>query len=310
MHNSTPRSLSLLIAFWIALLIPIMITPIVYAKTQKPQSRINPSLFALQTKVDALTQLNLDARLKQLESTTDVRLKQLENNIAHLSIAIPALSAQLNTTIANLDARLKRDDDNNTKRTSVAVPSLSVSGSLGIDALPNNRSFGEALVFYAPLANAVGLVLAGIAAFAFFFAVQIYQRRDQWLVSFRALYAEFWGDKHVAEARAIIVSTTCYNEILRPILNKRNASDDNLLDMPENEVIDKIDRFCAIMVRITSFSSTLREPDEFELWEKLFYDFWKNKVQPCAELKRYIDDHWKELKPTQPQRPRRLFTIR
>jgi hypothetical protein len=173
-------------------------------------------------------------------------------------------------------------------------------------AVPS-RSIGETLVFYAPLGNELGLVLAGIAAFAFFIAVQMHQRRDQWLGSFRGIYGEFWGDDHVAYARSIIVSSTCYNEILRPILNKRNNNEENFLTLEENDILDKIDRFCAIMVRVTSFSSTLKKPDEFELWEKLFYDFWINKVEPREGLRTYIQNHWKELKPTRPKRPRRLF---
>lgn len=144
-------------------------------------------------------------------------------------------------------------------------------------------------------------VLTGIAALAALGLayetldkVHLAKRRADWLDSFRLLYREFWQDDEIAEVRLWMVNDRAY-ETPRAVLLRRQASVDNTLDAYDNAVLEKIDRFCALMVRVHTLGALGDDEDQERLWFNLYGRFWLGKLQRRDELKQYIRLHWPVL---------------
>jgi hypothetical protein len=110
--------------------------------------------------------------------------------------------------------------------------------------------------------------------------------------------------------RSWIVSNKLYQAKLEPILKARNddGRDENNRNEIENCVLDKLDRFCAIMLRAKTFdnqrvswyfrwSDRKFYRDQEKLLSKCLYDkFWRDRAfQKRAELYKYIQNEWPEL---------------
>jgi hypothetical protein len=160
--------------------------------------------------------------------------------------------------------------------------------SLNFDALYRISLIG-------PFISGISLFIAALAAFLTF---NRRANQHQWDEGFRALYSAFWNDKEFPLLRSWIVSDQLYDAKLRPLLTKRNTTGkfENNLTEPENLLLDKIDRFCAVMVRARSFGTWRTSRSRKRLWKKLLYsDVWTNRNR--HELREYIKVQWEELLP-------------
>lgn len=152
-----------------------------------------------------------------------------------------------------------------------------------------------------PFLSSIALIAAAVAAWATFFVfhkktleLQIQQKNEDWLKGFRLLYAEFWKDDKIALVRKWITSEEEY-KIINEILSKRLECPDNLLSSDDNDKLEKIDRFCSIIVRITSFSKSEMNEAQKELWNRMFGDFWFDKIKSRTELVDYAKIYWPRL---------------
>jgi len=113
----------------------------------------------------------------------------------------------------------------------------------------------------------------------------LYYRRtmdDNWISTFRALYAEFWANEKVAHVRKYLSSEDEYRK-LDIILTKRLSTNENLLSSDENDVLESLDRFCATMMRILYFGHRKMTPRQTKLYNAVF-SYWKDSIKkrrPC-----------------------------
>lgn len=114
--------------------------------------------------------------------------------------------------------------------------------------------------------------------------------------TFHILYAEIWKDPDISYVRRSIYNDEEYKEI-DLLLQKRNQVEYNNLTRQENNTIEKVDRFCSILIRVKSFSEN-EEMSERQrvLWKKLLEDFWLAKIKARRPaFYTYIINHWPEL---------------
>jgi hypothetical protein len=150
-----------------------------------------------------------------------------------------------------------------------------------------------------PFLSGTSLFIAALAALLTLF---IYNRREnqhQWDESFRSIYGAFWNDEKIfPKIRTYIVSDHLYEKHLKPTLEDRIRTGklDNNLNETQNNLLDEIDRFCAILVRARSFGRWPISRRRRQLWKKLLYtDMWTTRNRDA--LKKYIEMQWEELVP-------------
>lgn len=118
------------------------------------------------------------------------------------------------------------------------------------------------------------------------------QAENRWIETFRALYADFWKDDQIAIVRRWITNEQEYSK-LAAVLSARIQSDSNTLSPDENDMLEKIDRFCSVLVRIEYFGKTDMPKDrQRKLYELTYRFFWKGKVRQRQELLSYMNKFW------------------
>jgi len=145
-----------------------------------------------------------------------------------------------------------------------------------------------------PLLSGFSLAAAAIAAWTTYV---FYHRKTldaAWIESYRLLYAEFWKDKDIASVRNFITNDVAYTEI-EPILDKRLSTDSNTLDHEENEKIELIDKFCALLIRVKLSESGLKKPQR-DLWNETYRDPWIERVKTRTALRNYMTKYWPGLR--------------
>jgi hypothetical protein len=113
--------------------------------------------------------------------------------------------------------------------------------------------------------------------------------------SFRTLYEQFWQNPDIVIVRSWVASDALYAKQLEPILSQRLEDMEhkkNSLDDKQYEVTEKIDKFCALLVRMHFFNETNMSDDERELWNDIYGTFWFNKVKEREKLRAYINALW------------------
>lgn len=161
-----------------------------------------------------------------------------------------------------------------------------------------------------PFLSGISLLLAAIVAWVVYFTFNRKDLYQRWVDSFRVLYREFWNDEEMSKVRMWLVSDRLYSDHLQQVLRERNTQPDdhNNLERTENEALNSVDRFLALMVRAQSFASDIQNmrhltPAQRALWDKLLRRrFWDEPNR--EDLKRYVEKHWEELlrDPTRPGR--------
>lgn len=138
------------------------------------------------------------------------------------------------------------------------------------------------------------LTTAGIAVLTLFF----YHRKqldDAWLDRFRDLYKEFWSDKDMQRARHLLNNGEGYRD-LEPILSRRNAMDSCDVPLEDYKILEEMDKFCSILVRVRSFGKSIAMSDvQEEIWGELLYHFWIRRIRDRQQMRHYVERHWPTL---------------
>lgn len=142
--------------------------------------------------------------------------------------------------------------------------------------------------------SGVSLFFVAIAAWVTFFYVQRRTLYGQWVESFRQIYAEFWKDPEISKVRRWITSDDEYT-VLRDVLRERLKNEANTLSAQENEVIESLDKFLALILRVISFNKGKMNRDQRELWSALYENFWVRKIYSRPEIKEYVQKYWTYL---------------
>jgi hypothetical protein len=128
--------------------------------------------------------------------------------------------------------------------------------------------------------------------------------------SFRVLYDEFWRPD-VAVSRKWIISSCEYEANLVQVLKHRNSTVLNELGDEQNTILETLDRFLSVLVRIKSFSVSGElsnvPSEQLRLWRKVIHgSFWiKYAYDHRPDLWTYLYRHWREelLPPGAPELP-------
>lgn len=141
--------------------------------------------------------------------------------------------------------------------------------------------------------SGVGIFAGAIAAYYIIRKADIQRQRED---NFRKLYAEFWKDDDVCYVRRCITNNNEYAD-LEKILFKRNSCTENNLSKEENDVLERVDKFCAALVHVKSLSRGKMNKTQKKMWNKLLYaDFWATRAYSRHELRKYINKHWPEIR--------------
>lgn len=119
------------------------------------------------------------------------------------------------------------------------------------------------------------------------------QAEDSWLETFRELHAEFWNDPDMAKVRNWIACDEAYQE-LEPVLRKRAGGQ---VAASEYEKLEKVDKFCAFMIRIVRISAKTMTKEHKQMWNEVFYRYWLHSYHGRLLLADYIRHYWRTLGP-------------
>jgi hypothetical protein len=145
-----------------------------------------------------------------------------------------------------------------------------------------------------PLLGGVSLAAGAVATWVTYFFYHRKTVHAAWIESYRLLYAEFWKDKDIAIVRNLIANDVAYAAV-EPILEERLKTDSNQLSVEENEMIELIDRFCALLVRIKFFEGRGLSKTQQALWNETYRDYWIVHVKTRIALRKYMDRFWPGL---------------
>jgi hypothetical protein len=112
--------------------------------------------------------------------------------------------------------------------------------------------------------------------------------------TFREVHREFWDDADMAEVRAWIACDDAYKEVQK-IVEQR--SKDRQVSKEQYASLEKIDKFCSLMIRVARMSSKTMSMEQKEIWQSLYYAFWLSNCRKRIELGAYIRKYWPSLKP-------------
>lgn len=147
---------------------------------------------------------------------------------------------------------------------------------------------------FGQLLSGIGLITGAIIGIYTAVIYNARQRDDAWLDRFRGLYEEFWKNPEMEEVRRWIVNENDYKN-LDQLLRKRNETRECVVSIDDHKKLEKIDKFCSLMVRARTFGELEMRPRQRLLWSKLLYGFWHEKMKNRESLRTYIRIHWPEL---------------
>jgi hypothetical protein len=142
-----------------------------------------------------------------------------------------------------------------------------------------------------PFISGIGMFAIAFAAWITLFVINRRALQMSWLDGFQKLYADFWDDEEIAIVRSWIASDIIYKGI-ESILIERLKTDNNLLDSKSYSAIDKIDKFCSLLVRMNFFNETGMTSAQRNLWQATYGAFWINKIAEREALALYIRKYW------------------
>jgi hypothetical protein len=144
-----------------------------------------------------------------------------------------------------------------------------------------------------PYLSAFGILLGAAAAWTTYWFFHRRTSAATWLDTFRKLYKEFWKSDEMAKMRKYLASEEEYAK-LEAILTKRLASQLNTVSSEDNDVLDLVDRFCALMIRILSFGEVSTAPRQRALYQPVF-NYWVTTILGRKQLMAYIERYWSPL---------------
>ena len=146
-----------------------------------------------------------------------------------------------------------------------------------------------------PFLGGIGLITTAFLAILTYFLIHRRTTETSWIESFRILYGEFWKDNDVTQVRRWITNDEEY-KVIEKILEKRmKATKNNDLSEEDNNNLEKLDRFCSVMMRIRYFGQMKMSQSQRELYKDTYETFWKEKINRRDLLKKYINEYWPGL---------------
>jgi len=143
--------------------------------------------------------------------------------------------------------------------------------------------------------------IAGAAIAWMLYRLNGRQQKESWLRAFTEFHEAFWNDSDMSEVRCWIAYERAYLDI-KPILQKRKDIEEGklspeTLEKREYEVIDKLDKFLNLVLRVDVISSLLKSDYGQHLLRELFIDYWLKQSlrENRAELKWYVEHFLPEL---------------
>lgn len=115
-----------------------------------------------------------------------------------------------------------------------------------------------------------------------------------WLINLREFHRDFWNDEKIAQTRMWIRCDIAYRVELKPILDKRFISPSKI-SIEEYKVLETLDRFCAIMLRVVNADKQPMTRIYRESWENFGYNWWLDEMRKRDEIHIYIKLFWKPL---------------
>jgi len=117
---------------------------------------------------------------------------------------------------------------------------------------------------------------------------------ESWLVTYRELHKEFWGNPAMAKVRSWLCCDEAYHNELKPILIMRIGGQ---VTQTEYESLESLDQFCALMLRIVHMEDFAVSKQQKQAYEKLGYYQWAFITKHRDEVTKYIEIHWEPLFP-------------
>ena len=147
-----------------------------------------------------------------------------------------------------------------------------------------------------PFISGISFAVTAVTSVITLTIINSRQMTNEWLERFRILYGKFWDDSIIAEVREWISNDKSYNSEIKELLNTRNSRLECDIDSNDYIKLEKIDRFCSLLVRVRSFGVEIKmTPSQKELWGKLLYEFWIGRMRNRPELMQYVSIHWQQL---------------
>jgi hypothetical protein len=144
-----------------------------------------------------------------------------------------------------------------------------------------------------PYLSGIALMIAAAAAWNTYIFYHKRTMEDNWVTTFRALYGEFWNNEQMAQIRKYLSSDEEYQK-LDKILTKRLEKRENSLSSEENDVLERLDRFCATMVRVLYFGNRKMSAHQAKLYDAVF-TYWKDSMVRRKNVHAYITKYWTSL---------------
>jgi hypothetical protein len=112
---------------------------------------------------------------------------------------------------------------------------------------------------------------------------------------FREIWHRLWTDDDLTFIRRCLINEEDYKN-LEPVVKKRMQTRKNVLAPNENQILDKLDRFCAFLVLAKSIGHRSFRPEKQLLWTKLMEGYnWINEIHNRKAISDYCNEHWSEL---------------
>jgi len=158
----------------------------------------------------------------------------------------------------------------------------------------------ELIEILSPVTNGLTSI-AGVAIAWILYRLNERQQKESWFRTFTEFHEAFWNDPVMSEVRCWIAYERAYLD-LKPILHKRRDIEEGklspkTLSKREYEVIEKLDKFLNLVLRVDVVSSLLKSNYGQLLLRELFIDYWLKQSlrENRAELKWYVEHFLPEL---------------
>jgi len=82
---------------------------------------------------------------------------------------------------------------------------------------------------------------------------------------------------------------------VKAVLDERLKLENNNLSATENQIIESLDKFCALLSRVVSFNKARLRKEESDLWHSLYEEYWIRKLYSRPEIEIYVRKYWNYL---------------
>ncbi|MBE8970332.1 hypothetical protein IQ277_30225 [Nostocales cyanobacterium LEGE 12452] len=139
--------------------------------------------------------------------------------------------------------------------------------------------------------SSVAAVTAAVVAYLAY-RLQVRTKDQEWYENFNNLYVEFWNDPDIITVRSWIACSEAYSQV-ETIFQKRLVS--NEVSASEYPVLEKVDKFCSLMIRISELTPEATSEKYENLLERLYFGFWIEKLKEREYLCQYVTQLWPRL---------------